>query len=82
MSHYFTENPLTDALRAITGVCPPSFVNDAYNSDGLSDKELAMLQDWCSINARPHWTTGESILDAAELIVERAVENANIEPRK
>ncbi len=77
-THYPTpKDPLREALAAVVGKEPPDFVR-GYNFKDLTDKQQLELQDWCSLNARPHWATGLSMLEAAELIVEGAVENANI----
>jgi len=75
-------NPLTDALRAITGVEPPSYTLGAYSAQDLEEDDVMALQDWCSDNARPEWSTGIGIFEAAELMVSEAVDNANIPPRK
>lgn len=76
-----TPNPLWDALLAITGVEPPDYVRGLYSASHLEDR-VDELQSWCSENARPHWATGLSMLEAAELIVGGAVENANIPPER
>lgn len=77
-SYYPTPaDPLREALASIIGKDPPDFVR-GHNTSGLSDKQILDLQDWCSVNARPHWATGLSMIEAAELIVAGAIENANI----
>jgi hypothetical protein len=73
------ENPLTEALEAITGEKPPAYTHGAFSCDDLAEKDVTDLQDWCSLHARPHWSTGIGVLEAAELIVREAVDNANIE---
>lgn len=78
---YETNTPLADALEAIIGQQPPAFVGAAYNSSELPDDLAEQLQDWCSGNANPYWATGDSILETAEIMVERAIENANIAPQ-
>jgi hypothetical protein len=50
-----------------------------YHSHDYTDAENEKLQDWCSMHARPHWATGLGLIEAAELIVQGAVENSNIE---
>lgn len=71
------EHPFREALLAVVGKEPPAFVK-GFGTQGLSDPQIQELQDWCSLNARPHWATGLSMMEAAELIVAGAIENANI----
>ncbi len=75
---YEPAEPLRDALTAITGRESPDFVGNAYSCNDLTDQQTIELQDWCSMNARPEWSTGIGILEAAELLVEEAIANANI----
>jgi len=79
-SYYSSENPLQEALEAITGKFPPAELDldGIRHASELDDARSESLSDWCTQNARPHWATGDSILEAAELIVLRAQENANI----
>jgi hypothetical protein len=80
MAYYGTRShPFREALAAVVGKEPPAFVG-GHGTNGLSDQQLMELQDWCSENARPHWAAGLSMIEAAELIVAGAVENANIAP--
>lgn len=72
------ENPLAEAIEAIVGERPPLETTFAWKWDDLSECDKRWLQDWCSERARPHWATGLSMIEAAELIVEQACENANI----
>ena len=72
-------NPLSEALEAITGLTPPFALEGISEISQLEDTAMIALSDWCSGNARPYWATGESILDAAFLMIERAVENDNID---
>ena len=78
MSEWRVDNPLTEALRAITGAEPPTYTHGAFSCDDLPDCAVFHLQDWCSLHARPDWATGLGVLEAADLIVQLAVENANI----
>jgi len=71
------KHPLRDVLEAMTGEQPPAFVK-GYSTKGLSDKQLMMLQDWCSTNVKPNWLTGIGLLEAAEQQVQEAVANTNI----
>jgi hypothetical protein len=54
------ENPVYEALLAITGKTPPTFVKGKFSLNGLKDKENEELQEWCMNNARPMWSTGFS----------------------
>ncbi|MEM9067123.1 MAG: hypothetical protein AAGE52_01415 [Myxococcota bacterium] len=72
------ERPLREALRALTGAEPPSFVGDAYSVSELDESLWTRLQDWCSDHARPEWACGISMMDAADAIVSEAVANGNI----
>jgi hypothetical protein len=69
-------NYFQEALKTIVGKDPPMLV-PPYGSKAMGD-EVLDLQDWCSDNARPEWATGLSMIEAAELIVDQALENANI----
>jgi hypothetical protein len=79
MFHTSERGALSDALEAITGIIPPAeLVSGVLRLADLDDGQVIGLQDWCSLNARPTWATGEGIMDAAFLMVERAIENGNI----
>lgn len=71
-------SPLAEALEALIGALPPMPMEGICNSNELDENEGMMLEEWCCQNARPRWATGSGLLEAAELIVERAIENANI----
>lgn len=60
-------NPLHEAIAAIIGKPVP---------EGLEGEDL---QNFVTQNANPYWATGDGIIEAAELLVKRAQENANIE---
>jgi len=72
------ENPLADAIAAIVGETPPLETVGAYCFNDLSESDQEWLQHWCSERANPYWATGLSMIEAAELIVEQACQNANI----
>lgn len=71
-------SPFREALRAVCGAEPPAFVR-GHSSEGYTDDENEELQAWCGSHYRPHWATNLSMIEAAELIVASAVDNANIE---
>jgi hypothetical protein len=78
MAHYGKiDRPLGEALALITGTMPPG-LDGIYHSRQLNDEQGLVLDDWCKAY-RPAWTTGDSVLEAAELLVYRAMENNNIE---
>ena len=56
---------------------------DVYHSNDLSQPDQLALSDFCAYFAgypkAANWFTGDSVLEAAELIVQQAVENNNIE---
>ncbi len=72
-------NPIREALRLFINpkVEIPAFV-EGESFQSLSDDVMQMLQDFCSEYAVLSWATGLSIMDAAELLVESALENDNI----
>lgn len=75
-------NYLKEALRALTGKRYPGKLPDyEANEVTMGCVALVKLQDWCSVNARPPWATGLSMIEAAELIVDQSVENGNIPGR-
>jgi len=73
-------NPLSEALRAITGISPPDDLcpPGAFSCEDVPDELVNDLQDWCSLHANPPWATGLWVLEAAEYCVKGAIENANI----
>jgi len=92
---YDTKSPLKDALAQIMGIEPPfPDIEGAYTEKDMGDYPLALvdgfevdLAEWCGwmLSSRSHqpgaFTTGTGIVEAAELMVKRAVENANIPPK-
>lgn len=74
-------HPLACALYDITGVEPPRSTASMYSTNEMSEADVMALQNWASENApRAAWT-GIGILDAADLLVQEAVANANIPPQ-
>jgi hypothetical protein len=57
---------------------PVQFEGELERSGELEEALAIALTDWCSLNANPCWATGTSILEAADLLVERALENGNL----
>lgn len=72
------QGPLAEALETITGIDPPFNLTTVRAQADVDEPTMLELCDWCSANAQPVWATGESIYDAAWLMVERAIENGNI----
>lgn len=60
-----------------------SELTDSYPCELMTDDWLDLrshdLQEWCVNNANCFWLTGEGIIDAATLLVERAYESGNID---
>ena len=65
-------NPFADALGSVIGEKVPDDIdlsgawcfNDIKGEDAKED-----LHNWCSVNCRPFWATGLSMIEAAELSV-------------
>lgn len=73
------ESPLRKALQVVTGELFHDMLKGVYEFNDIADPELQEeLHEWCGYHARPDWATGLSMIEAAELIVRQAVENANI----
>jgi hypothetical protein len=94
-AYYETTSPLRDALIQILGVEPPfPSLEGAYTErdmgeypDVLTDGIPMDLAEWCgwAISSRSNqpgaFATGGGIVEAAELLVKRAIQNANIPPK-
>ena len=80
-SYYTSKNPLIDTIESIIGKRPLVETVGAYDFDDLTEDEKEEVQNFCSFYARPGWSTGLGIIEAAEIIVKLAVENANIAPK-
>ena len=72
------QNYFKEALESLTGKKLPMVV-PRFKASRMSDENQYKLQEWCVDNARPPWATGLSMIEAAELIVQGAIENGNIE---
>jgi len=64
-----------ECLQVITGEKPPEYFDPDLQD--LWDE----IQDWCCVNARPEWSTGIAIFEAAEKMVEEAISNGNLDDR-
>ena len=76
------EDSLWEALRTVSpsieeADCDFDF-SGVHHSDEIPDAIAEALQDYCALHARPAWATGGSIIEAADLLVARALENDNI----
>jgi len=69
---------LKEALEAVVGIPCPFTLPQRSFSELNGSRLVTEIQDWCAIHSRPGWATGLSMMEAAELIVEQAIENANI----
>lgn len=75
-------SPLSEALEVLVGDPPPDFLEGVFSCEDLSDDEILQISDWCSLWARPEWATGTGVLEAAELMVQDAVDNDNISRKR
>jgi len=71
--------PLFEALKVLCQNEPPYYIKDIKSLKDLDEEQFIKLQDWASLNAKPEWSTGLSILECAEKIVKDAIDNGNIE---
>ena len=71
-------NYFKEALESLTGKKLPMRV-PRFKASRMSDENQYKLQGWCINNAQPPWATGLSMIEAAELIVQGAIENGTIE---
>jgi hypothetical protein len=79
----FTEPaPLREALYALTLAEPPEFITNQWWLGELLQSEVEALQQWCVNHARPSWATGISIMEAADRLVQEALDNGNLVPRE
>lgn len=81
--YYSVQHPLREALCFLVKDAKniPDFVSGQYKREHFPDDEWDLLVDGCGLvpDDRIYWATNNSLLDAATLIVARAVENANVE---
>lgn len=78
MNYYSSDAPLREALIAITGKEPTLNLLNIKHLNELTPEDQNLLYEWCTQNRRPYWATGLGVLEAAELLVRTAIENANI----
>lgn len=74
------KHPIRESLRWLLGAEPPKYVQ-GYNLGNLTDDQKDDLQSWAVRNVDKtaiFWGTGIAMLDAAEAIVNEAVDNGNI----
>jgi len=90
--HYYFEgikDPCGDAIATMVGKRPPLKLlpRGTYSTSELHETQGLELQFWIckqlGKRAVPmHWSTGIGIMDAADAIVQEAVNNANIAPKE
>jgi hypothetical protein len=83
-SYYYGNDIGPDPIRVVLksfcgGKAPPKFVK-GYRCGNLPDKEHMQLVEWLLANAKVYWTIGIALVEAADKLVEEAVDNANIPP--
>lgn len=74
-------NPFAEALESVIGIRPPFDLDHVFSSSDICDDVFIKLQDWCALHARPSWATGISMIEAADIIVDGAICNSNIQKR-
>lgn len=78
----FVTDPFRDACRQVAGVEPPEWVKGWGIQDLPDEDYIHMLQCWFLNEGdgpfSTEWGTGIGALEAAEHIVECAIENGNI----
>ena len=84
MTYYFGDDIGPDPIRTVLkafcgGKAPPPFVR-GYACGKLPDAQHEELIEWLHTNARVYWTIGIAHVEAADLLVQEAVDNANIPP--
>lgn len=68
-----------DALLSLTGIEPPKwFVCNPSHWGPSEDMNAESMQDWASLNVKPNWACGISLLEAAKAFVDDAECNCNI----
>ena len=72
------KSPLKESLESILGISVPVNLDGICSFKELDDNDFLELQDFVCENAKPWWSTGIGILEAAEHIVEEAFANDNI----
>lgn len=78
MSQYI-KTPFRDALIVICGGVPPTYAPSISNVE-MDDSEYTKLVEW--IVNQVEWFTGEGVIEAAECLVQSAIENDNIRSNK
>ncbi len=82
MDKVFVQSPLAEALRVLTDAEPPEYVRGIRRDSDLSEEQMLELHDWCAMYAKPSWSTGIGTIEAAEHLVQEAIDNGNIfDPR-
>jgi len=63
------DSPLLEVLIGLTGNVPPVDLTGVRDECELSPADCDTLLEWASDNARPQYLTGQSLLDAAAILV-------------
>ena len=77
---YDPEDPFRDAVRVLAGTEPPDYVR-GWSSADLTDEDVVALGDWLGLeHCQRHlpWATGTGLIEAAEHLVDSALENGNL----
>jgi hypothetical protein len=75
------ENPFKEAIIHLTQSIPDINLDGIYYSEELSDEDFAKLQDWIGMNQPVPWATSIGMIEMADMMVQEAVDNGNIEDK-
>jgi hypothetical protein len=86
MSYEIHKAPLAEAIAGLVGKMPPFELDGIWCWKDVPDHITDDLQDWCSlaVESNPYiaWAPGYGVIDAAELLLKLAIENANLQPER
>ena len=82
--YYFGDDIGPDPIRVVLkafcgGKAPPDYVM-GYSCGNLGDAQHEELIEWLHNNVKIYWTIGIAHVEAADRLVQEAVDNANIPP--
>lgn len=84
MNYPIPKAPLAEAIAEIVGKMPPFEMDGIWWLDDLPNKIADDLGEWCCYNIESQqyigWATGSGVIDAAELLLKTAIDNANLRP--
>lgn len=75
------KNPFKEAIIHLTRKTPDIKLDGVYYSKELSDEDFVKLQDWIGMNQPVPWATSIGMIEMADIMVQEAVDNGNIEEK-